>query len=118
MNKTVKTLKLLVPLCSVFGIIFAASAITINNPNNTFADVSFFQIANNIANFLFGFIVILAIIFLVWGGIQYVTAGGDEDAMAKAKATITYAIIGLFVAGVAFAIVTLVLNGIINGTGI
>jgi hypothetical protein len=93
-------------------------ALAINNPNNTFADTSFYDIVNNVANFVFGFIVILSIIFLVWGGIQYVTAGGDEAQMEKAKSTITYAIIGLFVAGVAFAIVNLVLQGIINGVGI
>lgn len=98
--------------------VIAVNAITINNPNNTFGTTSFFDIVNNVANFIFGFIVILSIIFLVWGGIQYVTAGGDEAQMEKAKSTITYAIIGLFVAGVAYAIVTLVLQGLINGAGI
>lgn len=96
----------------------AVNAIAINNPNGTFASKSFYDIVNNIASFMIGFIVILAIIFLVWGGIQYVTAGGDEGTIDKAKSTIVYAIIGLFVAGVAYAIVTLVLSGLINGTGI
>jgi len=102
----------------LLGLVLApvsAGAITINNPNSTFSTTSFYQVANNIANFIFGFIVILSIIFLVWGGILYVTAGGDEALIEKAKSTITYAIIGLFIAGVAFAIVTLVLNTIING---
>lgn len=110
-----KTILAVLLLGLVLAPVISVSAITINNPNGVFSNTSFFNIANNIANFIFGFIVILSIIFLVWGGILYVTAGGDETSIEKAKSTITYAIIGLFIAGVAFAIVTLVLNTVING---
>jgi hypothetical protein len=110
-----KTILAVLMLGLVLAPVVAVNAITLNNPNDTFSTSSFYTIVDNIANFVFGFIVILSIIFLVWGGIQYVTAGGDEAVIEKAKSTITYAIIGLFIAGVAFAIVTLVLESIING---
>ncbi|MCH7951621.1 hypothetical protein IH980_02725 [Patescibacteria group bacterium] len=32
---------------------------------------------------------------LVFGGIQYLTSGGDPEGMQKAKSTLTYAIIGI-----------------------
>lgn len=110
-----KTILAVLLLGLILAPVVSVNAIAINNPNTTFGESSFFAIIDNVANFLFGFIVILSIIFLVWGGIQYVTAGGDEAQMEKAKTTITYAIIGLFVAAVAYAIVILVLNTLING---
>lgn len=41
------------------------------------------------------FTIILSLIFLIIGGIMYSMAGGNKEGMAKAKATITYAIVGL-----------------------
>lgn len=38
---------------------------------------------------------IVAFIYLVIGGFRYLNAGGDPKAAAQAKATITYAVIGL-----------------------
>ncbi|MFH1354433.1 MAG: hypothetical protein ABIH36_04035, partial [bacterium] len=40
---------------------------------------------------------IVAIIFVVIGGVRYLTSQGDEDAVALAKNTIIYALIGLLV---------------------
>jgi hypothetical protein len=37
----------------------------------------------------------LAVIFIIVGGIQYITSGGSPDRVATAKKTITYAIIGV-----------------------
>ncbi|MFW6110144.1 MAG: pilin [Patescibacteria group bacterium] len=36
--------------------------------------------------------------YIIIGGFKYITAGGDEKAVEKAKKTITYAFIGLLVA--------------------
>jgi len=38
-----------------------------------------------IAEFLIIFGVIIAVIFIIWGGIMWMYAGGDEDAAGKAK---------------------------------
>jgi intracellular septation protein A len=98
----------------LFGPIFAANAINVDNPGNAFAAANFTQIINRVANFITSFIAILAIIFLVYGGLLYVTAGGDESQIEKAKTTITYAIWGLFLAGLAYAIARLIINTVIN----
>ena len=51
--------------------------------------------------------VILCLIYLILGGIQWISSGGDKNKVAGARAKITYAIIGLVVALLAFFIVGL-----------
>lgn len=40
-------------------------------------------------------VIVLSLIFLIIGGIMLVTSGGDKEGTAKAKNTITYALLGL-----------------------
>jgi len=72
------------------------------------------DIINGITVWLLGIAAALAILFIVVGGIYYVTAGGDERRMETAKTTITYAIWGIFIIGIAYAIVV-VINNVIGG---
>jgi hypothetical protein len=58
--------------------------------------------ANSVSGFLVGvltaiqgIVAILAIIFIVIGGIMYMTSGGNEAMITKAKHTVTYALVGL-----------------------
>jgi len=51
---------------------------------------------------------ILAFIFLLIGGIRWITAGGDEKGVAGARGMITSALIGLVIVLVAYAIIRLV----------
>jgi len=51
---------------------------------------------------------VLAFIFLLIGGIRWITAGGDEKGVATARGMITSALIGLVIVLVAFAIIRLV----------
>ena len=67
-------------------------------------------------NFLLATIGVLAILFIIIGGLQYVTSAGNEENAKKGQKTITYAIIGLVVAILAFAIVQVV-NNTINKNG-
>lgn len=70
----------------------------------------------NITNWVLGFVTILAVLFLIWGGLQYLTAAGNEDQVEKAKNTITYALLGLVVAAIAYAAVVVVVNVFIGTT--
>ena len=54
----------------------------------------------------------ISVIMLVYGGIRYTTSGGAAASITAAKNTIMYAIIGLIVAILAFAIVTFVIGSI------
>jgi Type IV secretion system pilin len=57
----------------------------------------------------------VAVLFLVWGGVQYVTSGGDDGRVKNAKNTILYAIIGLVITIVAYAIVGVISNLLTTG---
>lgn len=59
----------------------------------------------SIINYALFFVGVIAIVFVVWGGIQFIMAGGDADKVTKAKNTILYAILGVVVIVLAFAIV-------------
>ncbi len=79
----------------------------------TSTDVSLFgsgSIFNTIVNILLFLIGGLSVIMLIWGGIRYTTSGGNSSSVTAAKNTIMYAIIGLIVAFLAFAIVNWVLT--------
>ena len=51
---------------------------------------------------------VLAFIFLIVGGVRWITAGGDEKGVAGARNTITAALIGLVIVLVAYALIRLV----------
>lgn len=51
---------------------------------------------------------LLAFIFLILGGIQWITSGGDKAGMEAARNKITHAIVGLIIVGAAWAIMMLV----------
>lgn len=48
---------------------------------------------------------IISFIFLIIGGIRWITSGGDKEGTAKAQGTITAALIGLVIVFAAFAII-------------
>jgi cytochrome bd-type quinol oxidase subunit 2 len=54
----------------------------------------------------------LSVTMLIWGGVRYIISGGDSKKITDAKNTILYAIIGLIIAVLAYAIVRFVLNTI------
>lgn len=63
--------------------------------------------AINLMLFIVG---ILAIVMLIFGGIRYVVSGGDPSKVKDAKNTILYAIIGLVVAILGYALVSWVIS--------
>ena len=66
----------------------------------------------NIINFVIGVGGLIAVVYIVIGGINYITSNGDAAKIAKAKNTILYALIGLLVAALAFAIVNFALGAL------
>lgn len=53
---------------------------------------------------------LLAFFYLILGGIQWITSGGDKAGMEAARNKITHAIVGLVIVGAAWAIMLLVQN--------
>ena len=55
---------------------------------------------------------IISVIMLIYGGLRYVVSGGDSKKVTDAKNTIIYAIIGLIISILAYAIVNFVINAV------
>lgn len=58
----------------------------------------------------------LAVLFLMWGGLRYLTARGNEEAAESAKKTMTNAIVGLIVVVLAFTMIRIITNILIFGS--
>lgn len=63
-----------------------------------------------IINLILYIVGVAAVIMIVIGGLRYVLSGGDQSSTKAAKDTILYAVIGLVVAIMAYAIVNFVLG--------
>lgn len=70
------------------------------------------DLAKDFVNIMLFAIGVLAVIMIIWGGIRYVLSGGDSGAVSSAKKTILYAVVGLIVAILAYAIVNFVITTI------
>lgn len=58
------------------------------------------------ASFLISFL--LVFVMLVWGGIQWVTSGGDKENTQKARDRITHALVGVAIIAGAWALMKVV----------
>ncbi len=85
----------------------ASAAKSEDQGTDLFGDGGIFRTITNVLLFLIGAI---SVIMLIIGGIRYTVSGGDSAAVTGAKNTILYAIVGIVVALLAFAIVNFVLG--------
>ena len=67
----------------------------IETPTFFFEDVGI--LINRALNFVMVLGALLVFVYLIWGGIEWITAGGDKGKIEKAKEKITQSIIGLIV---------------------
>lgn len=51
---------------------------------------------------------VAAVLFIIIGGIQILTAYGNDEKIGKGKKTVTYAIVGLVIAILSYAIVSII----------
>lgn len=68
------------------------------------------RVAVVVINAFLGLASVTALGFMIWGGVSYVISQGENDRVQKAKLTITYAVIGLVIIGLAAVIVNFVIN--------
>jgi hypothetical protein len=81
-------------------------------PDNTYnlPDKDFGALVITIINWMLGFIVLLAILVIIWGSTVYIASSGDQERVGQAKKTIKYALMGLIMSGLAWAVVNLVVT--------
>ena len=66
----------------------------------------------SIVNILLFVVGAISVIVIVIGGIRYVTSAGDSNQISGAKNTILYAVVGVVIALMAYAIVNFVLDNL------
>ncbi len=103
-------------------ILFAAAAISsFLTASTTYAlDINITSPAqgyNDLGNFITNFIqlafalaLLLVLVMLIWGAFEWISSGGDKEAVGKARGRIINALIGLAVLAIAFALATLGAN--------
>lgn len=69
-------------------------------------------VITQISSALLMLIGVVAVLFLIIGGFQYITSAGNPDNIAKAKNTILYGVIGIVFVLLAYAIVQFVITNI------
>ena len=88
--------------------VFAQDTIGVPQPTDVIKITDIGQLISAIVAILLIIAALLAFLFLVIGGIQWITAGGDKAGMESARNRITHAIVGLIIVGAAWAIMLLV----------
>jgi len=66
---------------------------------------SVYDIIGNIIEVLLGFVGVLFLVMIIYGGFTWMTAGGDTNKISKAKDTIIKATIGIVIIMSSYAIV-------------
>jgi len=77
---------------------------------------SFTAVVGDIVAWLLGFAGIIAVIYLIYGGLLYITAGGDAEKSKSGRAALINAIIGIVIIALAFLIVRWVGSVVETGT--
>lgn len=73
-----------------------------NRPAAQFKSLN--DLLSGLLNIIFYVAVFLAFYFLVWGAFAYLMAQGKKEDLAKARARITYALVGLIIVFLAYFI--------------
>ena len=74
-------------------------------PFSTFGAVSINSIINNAITYISSILAILAVASIMYGGVLYMTAGGDSGKIGKAKQVVILTFVGLVLASFAYVIV-------------
>lgn len=73
---------------------------------------SFRSLILTFLNFFLGFLGLLAVIMVIYGGILYVSAAGNQENIDKGKKIIMYALVGIVIILLSFALVNTILGGL------
>ena len=92
----------------------ANAARGIDQATTLFGNTGVFTTVTNVMLFIVGAI---SVIMIVIGGLRYVLSGGNSSNVTAAKNTILYAIVGLVVAMLAYAMINFVIESLIPGSG-
>jgi len=73
------------------------------------------QIVGNLINAVLTLVGVLLLVYLIWAGFLWMTAGGDEGKVKQATSMIRNSIIGILIIGLSFVIANQVLDALLAG---
>lgn len=106
-TKIVTLLSLIGLAASNYAYAFDTGGLTVKQPTG---NTSIANVIVAITAWLLSFAAAVAVLFIIFAGIQMVTAAGNAERLKIARATLTYAVIGLIVIVLSYFIVELVLG--------
>ncbi len=107
---TAASTPLLDPRASKYGLASTFSRVGIGQSDDLKSSIA------TIINIVLGFLGIIAVIFIIFGGFKMMSAAGNEDATASGKQAITAGIIGLLIIFAAWGIAAFVINNLASAT--
>lgn len=85
-----------------------AQVLNVPNPVNVPANISIGNVISAVVGILLLISAIAAFLYLILGGLQWITSGGDKAGMEAARNKITAAIVGLIIVAASWAIMLLI----------
>ncbi len=70
-----------------------------------------------IISYITGAVGIILLVMLIYGGVMYMTSAGNEEQAGKAKKVLTYAIIGIIIVALSFAITQFIVSALTGSGG-
>ena len=83
-------------------------------PTTLPTESDFGRLLTMVINYFLGLVGLIAVLMLVIGGIRYITSAGNEQTIEKAKHTILYAIIGIVIVVLSYAIVWTITKSLVS----
>ena len=68
----------------------------------------FSYILQNFIAFLFFTVIILGLFYILFSGFQWLTSGGDEEKIKKARTSIMYTLVGITIVFLSFLVVNII----------
>ena len=82
----------------------------------TGGESSFKALAQTLLNYALSFLGFVATIMVIYGGVLYVTSAGNDTEVEKAKKILLYAVVGIVLILLSFALVNTVLGAATSGS--
>ncbi|HSW90096.1 MAG TPA: hypothetical protein VLH19_04465, partial [Patescibacteria group bacterium] len=84
--------------------VFADTSVNIDAGAAGFKISDLGKLIQSLLSVVLAIVGLLVFVYLIWGGVEWITAGGDKSKTESARQKITNAIIGLAIVAAAFAI--------------
>lgn len=65
------------------------------------------DVLDDLIGWILGIGLMLSVVYLIWGGITYLTSSGDQQKTENGRKTVKYALLGILVIGLSYAAIAM-----------